>query len=140
MKSPKVQRFPVIFLLVAFLFFTYFLLTWFLPALDFPHSALNTSRPLTRQELGYRTWSYLHTMATNYPLEEGETEEEKLKIIFDFLQLFGKIYPCSICGGHFREMIKESPPPLKGTRADFEIWLCEVQFIQPSVFIRLETQ
>jgi hypothetical protein len=46
----------------------------------------------------------------------------------DFLQLFGKLYPCTTCGRHFREMIGRSPPPVTGTRVDFEMWLCEVRF------------
>jgi hypothetical protein len=81
--------------------------------------------PLTRFELGRRGWTYLHTMASNFPLRDGETEEGKLALIAQFLTLWGQIYPCSLCGNHFLQMMKEKPPPTT-SRAAFEVWLCEV--------------
>jgi len=81
--------------------------------------------PLSKHQLGRNTWSYLHTMATMFPLEDDETEEEKLVMIDQFLRIFAKIFPCPICGKHFEEMLQRTPPPTKGTRKDLEIWLCE---------------
>jgi FAD-linked sulfhydryl oxidase len=81
--------------------------------------------PLTRFELGRRGWTFLHTMASNFPIRDAETEQSQLASIAQFLQHWGAIYPCSLCGNHFLEMIKRTPPPLS-SRADFEIWLCEV--------------
>lgn len=124
----KNNRCPVISCLVLFLISAFFITSYLFPEVPVALAPSEMTGPLTRQELGRRTWSYLHTLASNYPIEENETEEEKLKMITQFLDLFGKLYPCSLCGAHFREMLKEAPPPTTGTRSDFEIWLCEVQF------------
>lgn len=49
----------------------------------------NHQLPLTRFELGRRCWSFLHTMATNFPLRDGETEQSQLTVIHEFLKLWG---------------------------------------------------
>lgn len=53
-------------------------------------------------------------MVSNYAIEEGETEADKLTMVSDFLLMWAKLYPCRVCGGHFEEMLKRSPPPKNG--------------------------
>jgi hypothetical protein len=98
----------------------------FVPHGDNKNKLSDSKLPLTRFELGRRGWTFLHTMASNFPVRDGETEQSQLANIAQFLQNWGAIYPCSLCGNHFLEMLKRQPMPLT-SRADFEVWLCEVR-------------
>jgi len=85
-------------------------------------------KPPTNEELGHATWTFLHSMVSNIPT--GNTslitlEDNPLELVSQFLHLFVKLYPCIDCGQHFNEMLKRTPPPQKGFKADLEIWLCE---------------
>lgn len=81
-----------------------------------------TCKPPSKEELGHLTWIYLHTMASNFPVEEEADEQKQLTKIKSFLKTFGEIYPCRYCGEHFQQMLQKSPPKIS-SRGDFEVWL-----------------
>ncbi|XP_069702750.1 FAD-linked sulfhydryl oxidase ALR isoform X2 [Periplaneta americana] len=56
--------------------------------------------PLDKEELGNKTWGFLHTMAAYYPDKPTQQEKSDMARFFD---LFSKFYPCSICAEDFRQ-------------------------------------
>lgn len=74
-----------------------------------------------RKSLGRSTWTFLHSMAANYPNNPSKEQEIKVKNLIEALADF---YPCSPCAKDFRESIKEHPPRTKN-REDLSQWFCE---------------
>lgn len=60
----------------------------------------NKECPLDKDELGRNTWSFLHTMAANYPTNPTNQQQEDMK---EFMNLFGKFFPCEYCAKDFRK-------------------------------------
>lgn len=56
--------------------------------------------PLDKDELGRNTWSFLHTMAANYPVIPSERQQDDMK---EMMHLFSKFYPCDYCAKDFRK-------------------------------------
>lgn len=56
--------------------------------------------PLFRDQFGRAAWSYLHTMAVNYPEKPTEIQKTKMK---DFIDTFTMFFPCKHCAEDFRE-------------------------------------
>lgn len=63
--------------------------------------------PLTKGELGEKTWSLLHTMAAYYPESPSKEQQEAMD---SFLRALSLLYPCPYCAEDFAESIKASPP------------------------------
>ncbi|KAI3656200.1 hypothetical protein MP638_002649 [Amoeboaphelidium occidentale] len=78
-----------------------------------------------REELGRATWRLIHTMATKFPLKA--TEEDSL-LFETFILLLGRIYPCSECSGHFRQLLSKKEPKIQ-SRKDAVLWACEAHNI-----------
>lgn len=78
--------------------------------------------PLDRNQLGRRTWSFLHTMAAYYPEQASPKQQQDMK---QFLQLFGQFYPCSYCADDYLEDIGRHPPRVRN-RFELSEWLCEI--------------
>jgi len=56
--------------------------------------------PVDKDELGRNTWSFLHTMAANYPDAPTPVQREKLT---SFMNLFSEFYPCEPCAASLRD-------------------------------------
>ncbi|XP_052783686.1 FAD-linked sulfhydryl oxidase ALR-like isoform X2 [Mya arenaria] len=80
------------------------------------------SCPLDKDELGRRTWSFLHTMAAYYPNQPSSEQQTDMK---DMMYLFGKFYPCDFCAKDFRKSIKKDSPDTKSQQA-FSQWMCRM--------------
>ncbi|XP_003423948.1 FAD-linked sulfhydryl oxidase ALR [Nasonia vitripennis] len=78
--------------------------------------------PLDRDELGSRTWGFLHTMAAYYP--ESPTVEQR-KDMKTFFHLISKFYPCNVCAEDLQEQLKKSPPKTDSNH-QLSQWLCDV--------------
>ena len=78
--------------------------------------------PLDKDELGSNTWSFLHTMAANYPEKPSVEQKTEMKT---FIYLFSKFYPCSTCAKDLQEQLKETPPE---TDSQYKLsqWFCKV--------------
>ena len=73
-------------------------------------------------QIGRATWTFLHTMAANYPEKPSEETQSDMKT---FLRSFSKFYPCGYCAAHLREELQERPPRVQ-TRQDLGLWMCEI--------------
>ncbi|KAG4305985.1 hypothetical protein PORY_000895 [Pneumocystis oryctolagi] len=79
--------------------------------------------PPDSESLGRATWTFLHTMAANYP--ELATAEEQSEMR-NFLTIFAKRYPCIYCAQDFREWMhqKENEMMVSG-RKELSLWMCK---------------
>ncbi|KAK6634252.1 hypothetical protein RUM44_004863 [Polyplax serrata] len=81
-----------------------------------------TNCPLTRDELGRRTWGFLHTMAAYYP--ENPTDEQR-NDVHQFFKLFSQFYPCRECAEDLQRQIERFPPKTE-SQNELSQWLCRV--------------
>lgn len=74
-------------------------------------------------ELGRSTWTFLHTMAANYPKEANPTQQAEMK---SFLNIFSNVYPCWWCAKDLRMwMDREENKPRVSGRDELSNWLCD---------------
>ncbi|XP_035733702.1 FAD-linked sulfhydryl oxidase ALR-like [Vespa mandarinia] len=78
--------------------------------------------PLTRDEIGSKTWAFLHTMAARYPDHPSEEQKSDMK---KFMYIFSKFYPCHTCAEDFQEQLKNMPPQTDSQKI-LSQWLCAV--------------
>ncbi|KAL0680020.1 hypothetical protein Bca4012_008001 [Brassica carinata] len=62
--------------------------------------------PVTKEDLGRATWTFLHTLAAQ-------------------MAILSRMYPCRECADHFKEILR-SNPPRAGSQEEFSQWLCHV--------------
>ncbi|KAH7865802.1 hypothetical protein Vadar_011398 [Vaccinium darrowii] len=62
--------------------------------------------PVTKEELGRGTWTFLHTLAAQ-------------------MAILSRMYPCKECADHFKEILRANPVQA-GSQAEFSQWLCHV--------------
>lgn len=74
-----------------------------------------------RDEIGRAGWVLLHNIAAKYP---HKPEKNDIMEMEAFINLFGKLFPCAECSGHFQNMIKEFKPNLN-SNLEFNLWLCQ---------------
>ncbi|MBA0815636.1 hypothetical protein Gohar_000396 [Gossypium harknessii] len=119
------------------------------PPLTFPPSSkLNAGSPkpvapVTKEELGRATWTFLHTLAavtfiplpflclfvclydltivfSQYP--ERPTRQQK-KDVKQLMSILSRMYPCNECADHFKEVLRANPVQA-GSHEEFSQWLC----------------
>ena len=56
-----------------------------------------------REELGRSTWTLLHVLAAQFPERPSRQQRKDAQQLIDCLT---RIYPCSECAQHFREIVK----------------------------------
>ncbi|KAL0715506.1 hypothetical protein Bca4012_064828 [Brassica carinata] len=78
--------------------------------------------PVTKEELGRATWTFLHTLAAQYP--EKPTRQQK-KDVKELMSILSRMYPCRECADHFKEILRSNPPQA-GSQEEFSQWLCHV--------------
>ncbi|KAF5731848.1 putative FAD-linked sulfhydryl oxidase [Tripterygium wilfordii] len=76
--------------------------------------------PVTKEELGRATWTFLHTLAAQYP--EKPTRQQK-KDVKELMAILTRMYPCKECADHFKEVLRANPVQA-GSHAEFSRWLC----------------
>ncbi|KAI5857905.1 hepatopoietin protein [Tricharina praecox] len=95
-----------------------------------------TSAPIPRddcppdvEQLGRASWTLLHSIAATYPSTATPSQQADMS---QFLQIFGRIYPCWSCAADFRAWMA-APKPGSGKTLDEVVkgrktlgkWLCE---------------
>ncbi|KAK5007664.1 hypothetical protein LTR28_004997 [Elasticomyces elasticus] len=74
------------------------------------------------EQLGRSSWTLLHTIAASYPEAPTPTQQSETR---QFIQLFGKMYPCWVCADDFRSWMREGNEPRVSNRSEFGKWMCE---------------
>ncbi|XP_011001766.1 PREDICTED: FAD-linked sulfhydryl oxidase ERV1 [Populus euphratica] len=93
-----------------------------------PKDVLNKEKsaaPVTKEELGRATWTFLHTLAAQYP--DHPTRQQK-KDVKELMAILSRMYPCQGCADHFKEVLRVNPVQV-GSHAEFSQWLCHVHNI-----------
>ncbi|KAG6710135.1 hypothetical protein I3842_06G168200 [Carya illinoinensis] len=80
----------------------------------------NSAAPVTKEELGRATWTFLHTLAAQYP--DNPTRQQK-KDVKELMAILSRMYPCKECADHFKEILRTNPVQA-GSHAEFSQWLC----------------
>ncbi|EOX98441.1 Erv1/Alr family protein isoform 2, partial [Theobroma cacao] len=83
---------------------------------------LTTLPLLLREELGRATWTFLHTLAAQYP--ENPTRQQR-KDVKELMSILSRMYPCKECADHFKEVLRANPVQA-GSHDEFSQWLCHV--------------
>ncbi|KAF7811064.1 FAD-linked sulfhydryl oxidase ERV1 [Senna tora] len=83
---------------------------------------VKSAAPVTKEELGKATWTFLHTLAAQYP--DNPTRQQK-KDVKELMGILSRIYPCKECADHFKEVLRANPVQA-GSQAEFSQWLCHV--------------
>ena len=73
-------------------------------------------------QIGRATWTFLHTMAANYPDAPDQPTQTNMQ---SFLRNFSLFYPCGYCADHMREEMKHKPP-VTSSRKELGLWMCEL--------------
>ncbi|KAE9447106.1 hypothetical protein C3L33_20993, partial [Rhododendron williamsianum] len=77
---------------------------------EIPNEVLSSSflqgksaTPVTKEELGRATWTFLHTLAAQYPDNPTRQQKKDVKQLMDILS---RMYPCKECADHFKEILR----------------------------------
>ncbi|XP_077283076.1 evr1_Alr domain-containing protein Alr [Arctopsyche grandis] len=81
--------------------------------------------PLDKDELGRKTWGFLHTMAAYYPEKPTEKQSKDMK---HFFNIFSNFYPCDHCASDFRQDLVKNPPKT-ASQSELSKWLCDMHNI-----------
>lgn len=73
------------------------------------------------EQLGRSSWTLLHSIAATYPETPSTKQQADLK---QFVELFGKFYPCWFCAEDFVKYTAQNEPKVR-TQDDFGRWLCD---------------
>ncbi|PQQ17887.1 FAD-linked sulfhydryl oxidase ERV1 isoform X1 [Prunus yedoensis var. nudiflora] len=83
----------------------------------------NSASPLTKEELGRATWTFLHTLAAQNWIMQSE--QLILRAFIMQMSILSRMYPCKECADHFQEILRSNPVQA-GSHAEFSQWLCHV--------------
>eukprot|EP01023_Acetabularia_acetabulum_P066250 TRINITY_DN8913_c0_g1_i1.p2 TRINITY_DN8913_c0_g1~~TRINITY_DN8913_c0_g1_i1.p2 ORF type:complete len:193 (-),score=22.73 TRINITY_DN8913_c0_g1_i1:78-656(-) len=77
---------------------------------------------VSKDELGRSTWTFLHTLAAQYPQQPTKQQQRDTQ---QLIQCMTRMYPCADCAHHFQKIVKENPPRVCNGR-ELRQWTCEV--------------
>ncbi|KAF9617999.1 hypothetical protein IFM89_039370 [Coptis chinensis] len=80
------------------------------------------AKPVSKEELGRATWTFLHTLAAQFP--DRPTRQQK-KDVKELMAILSRFYPCKECADHFKEVLSANPVQA-GSQSEFSQWLCHV--------------
>ncbi|EOA38525.1 hypothetical protein CARUB_v10010320mg, partial [Capsella rubella] len=78
--------------------------------------------PVTKEDLGRATWTFLHTLAAQYPEKPSRQQKKDVK---ELMSILSRMYPCRECADHFKEILRSNPAQA-GSQEEFSQWLCHV--------------
>ncbi|KAL8060708.1 hypothetical protein ABFX02_02G042500 [Erythranthe guttata] len=81
-----------------------------------------SSSPTTKEDLGRATWTFLHTLAAQYPDKPTRQQKRDVK---ELMAILSRMYPCKECADHFKEVIRSNPVEA-GSHHEFSQWVCRV--------------
>lgn len=88
--------------------------------LEAPEKVIVTGS-VTKEELGRSTWTFLHTLAAQFPDKPTKQQQKDAK---ELLAIISRLYPCQTCAEHFKEVLK-TRPPRTSSGIEFSEWMCQ---------------
>lgn len=79
----------------------------------------------SKEQVGRATWTFLHTLAAQYPEHPTYRQKRDARNLIDIMT---RMYPCGECAEHFSEVVKACPPRVN-SRHEFSQWMCRVHNI-----------
>lgn len=83
------------------------------------------SAPASKETLGRATWTFLHTLAAQFPEKPTRQQQRDVK---ELMAILSRLYPCRECADHFKEVIKANPVQA-GSGVELAQWMCRVHNI-----------
>ena len=72
-----------------------------------PHHATPAFSPhrtaAHKAQMGRATWSFLHTLAEQYPERPNAEQQRDIK---NLIVSLSRVYPCNQCSSHFQEIVR----------------------------------
>ncbi|XP_019230307.1 PREDICTED: FAD-linked sulfhydryl oxidase ERV1 isoform X3 [Nicotiana attenuata] len=59
--------------------------------------------PVTKEDLGRATWTFLHTLGAQYPDKPTRQQKRDVK---ELMAILSRMYPCKECADHFKEVLR----------------------------------
>mmetsp|Transcript_5288 Transcript_5288/g.22472 ORF Transcript_5288/g.22472 Transcript_5288/m.22472 type:complete len:140 (-) Transcript_5288:1565-1984(-) len=78
--------------------------------------------PVDTTSLGRATWTFLHTLAANYPKKPTAVEKTRMML---FMSHFSDLYPCEVCQSGLKDIVSRTPPEVESNKT-FTQWMCKV--------------
>eukprot|EP00884_Botryococcus_braunii_P023461 jgi/Botrbrau1/979/Bobra.114_1s0020.1 len=79
----------------------------------------------SKEQLGRATWTFLHTLAAQFPPKPTRRQERDVRTMIDILT---RMYPCKDCADHFKIIVRDNPPQTKSAD-ELQQWMCKVHNI-----------
>lgn len=76
---------------------------------------------ISRQELGKMGWTLLHMISGSFP---KDIPADLVKQFNEFLHLFGHMYPCKLCAGHFLQLLERKGPFRGDSKEGLMAYMC----------------
>ncbi|KAI5066931.1 hypothetical protein GOP47_0017459 [Adiantum capillus-veneris] len=80
------------------------------------------SAPASKESLGHATWTFLHTLAAQFPEKPTRQQQRDAK---ELMAILSRLYPCKECADHFKEVLKANPVQA-GSGVQLAQWMCRV--------------
>ena len=87
-----------------------------------PKKKRRESFATSKEDVGRATWTFLHTLAAQYPDKPSFQQKRDAKQLIDILT---RMYPCGECAEHFTQVVR-AHPPVVSSREEFSQWMCRV--------------
>jgi len=80
---------------------------------------------ISKEDLGRATWTFLHTLAAQYPERPtGRQQKDARELVY----ILTRLYPCADCAKHWEQLVRDFPPRVS-SGPEFRQWMCEAHNI-----------
>lgn len=92
------------------------------PRFTFRVPEVTSGGAVTKEELGRATWTFLHTLAAQFPDQPTRQQQRDVK---ELMSIMTRLYPCKTCAEHFKDVLKAYPVKA-GSGVELAQWMCQV--------------
>eukprot|EP00246_Nothoceros_aenigmaticus_P008437 TRINITY_DN2310_c0_g1_i2.p1 TRINITY_DN2310_c0_g1~~TRINITY_DN2310_c0_g1_i2.p1 ORF type:complete len:269 (+),score=49.31 TRINITY_DN2310_c0_g1_i2:47-853(+) len=83
---------------------------------------VKSGNAVSKEELGRATWTFLHTLAAQFPENPTRQQQRDVK---ELMLILSRMYPCKVCAEHFRHILRTNPVQA-GSGPELAHWMCRV--------------
>ncbi|CAM6084702.1 unnamed protein product [Calypogeia fissa] len=83
---------------------------------------VSSGSAVSKEDLGRATWTFLHTLAAQFPEHPTKQQQRDAK---DLMGILSRIYPCKECADHFKDVLKAHPVE-SNSGEQLAQWMCRV--------------